>query len=350
MFNNKKIALFSDLHIGVHRDSPDWHKIALSFGDWFVEDLTNRGIRDIIFCGDYFHTRHELEQTTLKCGIDFLNKFKKFNIVMIPGNHCCYFKNNATVHSLEVFKSWENITIFDTPTLVKHGKRSYMFCPWGTDVRDIQPCDIIFGHFELTNFKMNSFKICEHGQSAEELHDKGSKVVTGHFHLRDHRCYDTGREVLYLGAPYQMDFGEREQAKGYTILDSEELSFKFIENKISPTHFRLKLSELLEQKDKIDVFKEKIKNNIISFIIDKPLEQDKLHKITTMLTCIAPLQLRVEHIAEESFIDRENDHEIIGVDIQEVIHEFVNSMTVDVSKEEILSVVEDIYKRALLEK
>jgi len=350
MFKNSKIALFSDLHIGVHKDSSVWHTIALNFGDWFVKELNRKNIKDIIFCGDFFHTRHEIEQTTLKCGIEFLNKFKDFNLVMIPGNHCCYFKSNATVHSLEVFKSWENVTILDTPTLVRHGSRSYMFCPWGTAVEDIQACDIIFGHFELTNFKMNSFKICEHGQSAEDLHVVGSKVVTGHFHLREHRYYDTGREVLYLGAPYQMDFGEREQVKGYTILNSETLNFEFIENPVSPVHFKIKLSELLEQKDKISIFKEKVKNNIVSFLVDRTVEQDKLHKITSMITCMSPLQFRVEHTVRESFIDEEQDLEMVGIDIQSAIHEFVNSMTVDVSKEEILSVVEDIYKRALLEK
>jgi metallophosphoesterase superfamily enzyme len=66
MFKNTKIALFSDLHIGVHKNHPDWHKVSLQFGEWFVKDLTDRGIRDIVFCGDYFHTRHEIEQTTLK--------------------------------------------------------------------------------------------------------------------------------------------------------------------------------------------------------------------------------------------------------------------------------------------
>lgn len=350
MFKNKQIALFSDLHIGVHKDSPEWHNIALNFGDWFVTDLSKRNITDIIFCGDFFHTRHEIEQTTLRCGIEFLSKFKNFNIVMIPGNHCCYFKNNATVHSLEVFKSWENVTVLDVPTLVKHSDRRYMFCPWETNTDDIQACDVIFGHFELVNFKMNSFKVCEHGQSAEDIHEKGSKIVTGHFHLRDHRQYDNGREVLYLGAPYQMDFGERDQVKGYTIFDSETLKFQFIENVTSPVHIKIRLSELLDQKDKISSLKDTVKNNIVCFIVDRALDQDKLHKITTMLTSMNPLQLRVEHTVCESFIDREQEHEIVGVDIQGAIHEFVDSMTVDVSKEEILSVVQDIYKRALIEK
>ncbi len=47
--------------------------------------------------------------------------------------------------------------------------------------------------------------------------------------------------------------------KGYTILNSETLNFEFIENPVSPVHFKIKLSELLEQKDKISIFKEKVK-------------------------------------------------------------------------------------------
>jgi hypothetical protein len=194
---------------------------------------------------------------------------------------------------------------------------------------------------------MNSFKVCEHGQSAEDIHEKGSKIVTGHFHLRDHRQYDNGREVLYLGAPYQMDFGERDQVKGYTILDSETLRFQFIENVTSPAHIKIKLSELLEQKDKISSLKDTVKNNIVCFIVDKALDQDKLHKITTMLTSMNPLQLRVEHTVCESFIDREQEHEIVGVDIQGAIHEFIDSMSVDIDKKTLEQVVDEVYKKAL---
>ena len=53
---------------------------------------------------------------------------------------------------------------------------------------------------------MNNFKVCDHGDSPDKILEKGNKVISGHFHLRDRRKYKNG-EILYLGNPFEMDFG-----------------------------------------------------------------------------------------------------------------------------------------------
>ena len=40
--------------------------------------------------------------------------------------------------------------------------------------------DIVFGHFEIQNFKQNSFKICSDGLQASRLLDKTNLVISGH--------------------------------------------------------------------------------------------------------------------------------------------------------------------------
>ena len=75
---------------------------------------------------------------------------------------------------------------------------------------------------------MSSHKVCDHGFESESLLDKYKLVITGHFHCRDHREYTNGKSIIYLGSPYELDFGDREQTKGFTILDTDDLSLELI--------------------------------------------------------------------------------------------------------------------------
>ena len=51
---NKKIGIFSDIHIGINQDSSNTHNNLLDFAKWASETFLNRGISDIIIPGDIF--------------------------------------------------------------------------------------------------------------------------------------------------------------------------------------------------------------------------------------------------------------------------------------------------------
>ena len=52
--NKSKVAIFSDLHLGVHSNSTEWHKYAIEWANWFRDECREKGIKDIIFCGDIY--------------------------------------------------------------------------------------------------------------------------------------------------------------------------------------------------------------------------------------------------------------------------------------------------------
>ena len=74
-----KVAIFSDLHLGIKQDSVVWHNIALKWCDWFVSELKKREISDIVFLGDFFHTRNTISANTLHIASEVLNKMNDFN-------------------------------------------------------------------------------------------------------------------------------------------------------------------------------------------------------------------------------------------------------------------------------
>ena len=75
-----KIAIFSDIHLGVHQNNDFWLGIANKWADWYIKELKDKNITDIIFCGDFFHYRDEISVKTLNFAKDLLDMFKDFKI------------------------------------------------------------------------------------------------------------------------------------------------------------------------------------------------------------------------------------------------------------------------------
>ena len=86
-----KVAIFSDLHLGVHSNSSEWHKYAIEWANWFREECRDKGIKDLIFCGDWHHNRSEISVNTLQVSADILDMFEEFNLIAITGNHDIYY-------------------------------------------------------------------------------------------------------------------------------------------------------------------------------------------------------------------------------------------------------------------
>jgi DNA repair exonuclease SbcCD nuclease subunit len=166
--------------------------------------------------------------------------------------------------------------------------------------------------------------------------------VTGHFHYREQRNYEN-KYVLYLGSPYEMDFGDREQTKGVSIISFDNLlDIQFVENHVTPKHFRLKISELVQKKYKD--LPALIKGNIISVYVDTKLDTLTLDLLISKLTQYSPLQFRTEfNILDAAQIDTK-DVKKLSIDIETAFHEFVNHVDTRATKKEVLDKCLELYK------
>lgn len=341
-----KTAIFSDLHLGVHQNSDFWLGVANKWADWYISELESRYITDVIFCGDFFHYRDEISVKTLNFAKDFLDKFSKFNIIMITGNHDAWYKDTSEINSLSILKGYENITVYDKiETRDINGKR-VTFCPWGTSIKDIPVSDLVFGHFELVNFKMNSFKICDHGDDPETLSTKAPLIFSGHFHLRADRTFGSNK-IIYVGNPFEMDFGDSMQSKGFYIFD-ENLNLDFIENTITPKHIKVFLSKLIHEKDPVTFFNQVISNNIIKLIVDKNINTEHLDALIAKLLTYKPFDLRIDYDVNYNKVQftEEGEYDLSGIDIMEAIDEFINLLDIE-NKSEVSKYTTDLYQRSL---
>ena len=174
--------------------------------------------------------------------------------------------------------------------------------------------------------------------------DKGKKIITGHFHLREHRKFDNG-EILYLGNPFQMDFGDAGSTKGWYELDLNTCETTFYENKISPVHIKLPLSELIKYDGITSELKKLMKGNIIKLVVDKNVEPDDLDIIVTVLNGLKPFMFNLDYdINFNKFsVEGELDYQYSGVDYETAISEFVNMLDIN-NKAEVINYTVELYK------
>lgn len=343
-FNSNKIACISDIHLGVHQNAHTWHEIALDFARWLDQELKLRDIKDIIIAGDIFHNRHEIGVNTIHCARKFFDILSNYNIVAITGNHDCYYKDKSDINSISILNGYKNVTVYQELVINNVNSKKFAFCPWGIPLEEIPPCDVIVGHFEILNFKMNTHKVCDHGFESETLLDKTKLVITGHFHCRDHRKYTNGKSIIYLGSPYELDFGDREQTKGFTILDTDSLSLELIENKISPKHKKIKISDLIDGKIALEKIGDEFTNNFVSLCVDKNVNEQVLSLMLSKFSQYKPKHVRTDFNIFESIQLSATELNEVSIDIDTALHEFVNLLDSPVPKKDILDKCLDLYR------
>lgn len=344
-----KVAIFSDLHLGIHQNSDFWLDISHDWIKWFVNKLQKNNCDEIIFCGDLVHYRDEVSVKVLQQIYTIFDLLKDYKITMITGNHDCFYKESSEINSLSILKGYRNVIVYDKLTTVN----GLSFCPWGTKLHDIPESKIIFGHFELQNFKMNMFKVCENGEDANILVKKSPLIFSGHFHLRDEKKIDN-TNIIYIGNPFQMDFGDAYQSKGFYILDTKTYEYSFVENNLTPKHYKVPLTGLItatlvRKGDIHEIFKNILPNNLIKLEIDKNIGTDHLDLLVAKMMSYKPNDLHIDYDVNYSKIKvaKENEIDLSGVDITKAIEDFVNLLDIN-NKKEVVEYTVSLYNRSKL--
>lgn len=327
---DRKVGTFSDIHLGVHQHSAKWHEVALNFAEWAAKEYHNRGIDTVIIPGDIFHYREDVSLPTLNVANKFFEIFRDFTIVITTGNHDCFYKDKSDVNSISILNEKNMISvIWDKVQHIDAGHGKLGFVPWGLTTENCdKDCDIIFAHAEVNGFKMNNYKVCEHGVSSESVLDRCSTFITGHFHHPETRHYGD-KKIVYVGSPYQMDFGDLGSKRGIYILDIKTHELEFIENTISPQHIKFSLSEI-ENMDP-----ESLSGNIVQMIVDSQIDESDLEKVLIKINKTNPFIFKwdfSDDIRNIKLMDdegRESVDSIKSVEMETVFEEFIDAMEVD---------------------
>ena len=344
-FEGDQICCIADIHIGVHQNSAFWHKVTNDWANWLSGELRKKNIKDIVISGDLFHFRDEIAVNTLHEASKILECFNDFNLIILCGNHDCFLKDSSEINSLQPFKKWQNITVVDTVTTAQHNGKTIGFIPWGTNLSKIPKADVIFGHFEISSFKMNTHSVCVDGLKSSDLIKKSDLVFTGHFHNRDERHYDD-KSIVYVGNPFQMDFSDATLSKGYYTIDLKTSKYEFTENTTSPRHFNILLSELTKQGTLTDANKEQIQGNLVKLRMDKRISPEHVEILITKIKQFSPAQLAIDYDFAINEYDLSSERkDFSGIDIEQAIIEFINLMDIN-NKNDVVKYTIDLYRNA----
>jgi hypothetical protein len=194
---------------------------------------------------------------------------------------------------------------------------------------------------------MNQHKICDHGLETHNLLEKADLVISGHFHYREHRKYSNNQSILYLGSPFELDFGDRDQVKGLTILDLDTLDLEFIENDKTPKHKKIKLSDILNDNSEITKLSNTLANNFVCLTIDKNVKPEMIDLVVSKFAQFKPKHIRTDFNIFEPVQLSAADIEEFSINVDTALHEFVNLLETPVSKKDILDKCLDLYRTSL---
>ena len=343
-----KIAIISDTHFGYKNDSQFFLDESLNyFNNVFFPFLEKNNITEVIHLGDLmdrrkyvnFHTLHQVQDK-------FINYFEQNNITLhiILGNHDTYYKNTNQINSIKsLFSKYKSVNLYENPIELNFDGLKIGLVPWITNDNETICMDfiqstsasILGGHFEINGFEV--VQNIRHSSGTESsLFAKFDKVLSGHFHLRQSKA-----NIHYLGTQYQLNFGDLNSKKGFSVLDTITREIQHIEN--TRTVFNVIKYDDINGMEKIDP--EKIRNTHVKMIVLNKTKHKLFDKFVELLN---DCELQEFSIIEEFDNSTSNDAD---VDItQDTISIIANEIDVNenlLNKEKLKMIVKELYMESM---
>ena len=257
------IVLFSDPHFdnkssfGVYTSNPEFpgcnsrfHEIAKTFREAVSYTKTN-GCEAMFVLGDIFHTRGNISVPVYNAVYRLFREATSsgVSLFLYPGNHDFVdLRAMHTKHSLHSLFMYGSVcTLVDQPTLVETDSFAVGIIPFSMDLDAItlasQQLYPSASKLLRPNTKQTALMLHHSVNGAvtgphewqmpnrlnvADLNQSWDHIFSGHYHK--HQNVD---KLVYVGAPLQHDFGEREYIPGFIHVYPDG-SWKHVENNASP--------------------------------------------------------------------------------------------------------------------
>lgn len=318
-----KHILFTDLHVGLSTEF--WDDLALEAIKYLDEIAQNNKIESVLFLGDFFHNRRELNVKSINTAYKIGNILNKYQTHMICGNHDSYYKNTNEVNSLSIMEKFDNIKIYIEPIIINN---KIVMVPWGCDYREYD-VPVCMGHFDIKDFQLNDNSVSKHGEDPKNF-KKFDLVLSGHFHK-----YSEKNNIKYIGNMYGHNFNDINAQRGLWIFDDETLDMEFFEFTKAPKFIKI-------QNNEFNV--EEIENNIIRVYFDNKLSDKEMSDVLVKIESLNPHELSVDYsgVILDSISTREE--EISIKNDMEILKEYIEKIELpkDIHQEKLLNFIYEL--------
>lgn len=281
-----KRLIFADLHLGLNKNNPIWLDLSSVFFGEIIDFCKNNNIKKIYCLGDFFHERKAVGTRAIDRAIDLANIIDKSGIdfYICPGNHDLYSNVSLKPSSLSVFDEYKNIHIAYDPIEIEDD----LLVPWNIELTHLSS-KFLFGHFPIKTFTMNNSFVCEDSAYLPEMFKNFEYVFSGHFHTRSHKKIEN-TEFVYVGSPFQHNFNDIYDRRGYYVMDGED--FEFIEFMDAPKHVKILSTMEPDQKE--------ISGNIVKLVWNKDFGNIENMKLLEKIQNMNPLMLFPDYTCLEN--------------------------------------------------
>lgn len=356
--SKKKIkwAFITDNHFGCRSDSKNFYKLFRKFyQDVFIPYLKENEIKTLFVLGDFFDRRKFINFETLKLSRElFFQPLKEMGIQVhaIVGNHDVTFKNTNIVNSMDLLVSehhYDNVTVYSGPKTVVVDDVRILMLPWMnsenyTDsINELTHSEarFVFSHLELKGFEYHKGLISEHGHCDADLLKRFEFVFSGHYHHRSSKG-----NIHYLGTPYEMNWADYNDPKGFHVFDGKTL--QFIENP-EKTFIKLEYNDSdRKATEKIVDELQSFENKYLRVVVTKKEHPILFERYIDKISESAPFDLL---ISDETNSIRTNS-EVSGEspkDTLEYIKNFIyDELETDLDKDRLMRSLQNLYVSAKL--
>jgi len=343
-----KICILGDTHFGSSNDSPFFLNNSLSFfQNIFFPYLRQNSITTVVHLGDVFDRRKFINLNTLnRVRNEFLKPFYdgEFELHCIPGNHDVYYKNTNKVNSLNELLDNSKIKIYNDPVTVDLFGYDVGFIPWITadneqrclDYIQDKTCNYLFGHLELKGYEVTRGVSSLEGNDPAVFSDY-ERVFSGHFH-----CKQESKNIFYVGTPYQLNFSDINETKGFHILDLNTKRITFIQNE-NRIFKHIKYNDQAKQMLEIDF--SSYENCFVKVIVENKTQVYTFERFMESLNSISVAGIDVieEGMFELSSNELENSYD----DTLTIINKEIDEMSDVENKQKLKKLIHDLYVESL---
>ena len=337
-----KIAIITDQHLDGRKGSlAFWNYFQRFYDDVFFPTLEKEGIRTVFDLGDTFDNRKSMDFNTFhRVRENYFERLKPYNVHMLLGNHCTYYKNTNRINSPELLlDQYENITIYSEPKEVLMDKKVFLMLPWINKenqeevfgLLERSEADICCGHLELTGFEVTPGMKMDHGMDPQLFH-RFKRVWSGHYHHKSKKG-----NVQYLGNPYQMYWNDYKDRRGFHIYDTESDKLKFVAN---PYEI---FDKIFYDDTSVDYNKQDVscyKDKYIKIVVEEKRDYQMFETLVDRLYNVGVHDVKiVETLVEEDTADIE----VSSKDTLTLLNEYIDDVEMSVDKSDLKSLMRTLY-------
>lgn len=321
-----KILITSDWHVeeGIYTD------ICLDYIDHLINYCNENEITHIFIAGDIFEKSSKIKnESFLPLFFKFMElKEAGFHLYFLLGNHDIYnVDNDSLVESFVPF----GIVIKEETEIELDGRKITMV-PYTKDVRDIPTAgDVLITHLSIADFTFdNKYHVNEKMGMPVDTFADFNIVFSGHFHRPQNK-----KNVVFMGSPYQMNFGEIGQEKGFVVFDTDSGDWKREYYTGAPTYLRIKAKDF----ENIDV-----SNSFVQVEIEQKL--DNYVQLKHLLYENGALEVSPSFKEVNDDIEVTDDESVINLNsgVQDMMKEYImNNISVEgIKNEKLLDIFEKV--------